>query len=61
MADKVGAKREWFQDRPNLPHYDLQRRLRALAIKHGAVEVGALEFLRRCSTSPLYRRPAPAA
>ena len=56
MADKLGMKRAWFQARGNLPHYDLQPSKRALAIKHGAVEVDAVELLHRCSTSPLYRK-----
>ena len=28
MADKIGMKREWFQDQPGFPHYDLVPRSR---------------------------------
>lgn len=37
MAAKIGLKREWFQDK-RVPHYDCQRRIRALAVAAGAVE-----------------------
>lgn len=38
MADRIGLKREWFQTR-STPHYDVCKAKRALAIKHGAVEI----------------------
>lgn len=37
MARKIGLKRAWFQDK-TFPHYDCQRRIRALAVAAGAVE-----------------------
>jgi|GEM_PF-3152069 len=46
LAEKIGMKREWFQDRPGFPHYDLVPRHRAEAIKCGAVERSLLEYLR---------------
>ena len=38
MADKLCMKRNWFQDRPYFPHYDLTPTLRSRAIHYGAVE-----------------------
>ena len=37
-AHKMGLKRDWFQDNPRLPHYDLTRRQRRVAIRLGAIE-----------------------
>lgn len=48
FARQIGLKREWFQDRPNLPHYDLMPTRRAAAVKAGAVEVDAKTFVRLC-------------
>jgi len=33
----MGLKPEWFQDRPDLPHFDLTPRTRAWAMRLGAV------------------------
>lgn len=38
MADAVGMRRAWFQDRGTLPHYDLVPKRRAHAVRLGAVE-----------------------
>ena len=38
MADKVGMRRSWFQDRQTFPHYDLTPSKRRLAVAYGAVE-----------------------
>lgn len=49
MADRIGLRREWFQDKnPRYLHYDVQPRLRALAIKNGAVVVESYELIKRC-------------
>lgn len=50
MADKIGLKREWLQNRSFIPHFDLTPNKRKLAIKHGAEEVTAVELVKRCST-----------
>lgn len=39
MADRIGLRRAWFRD-GRFPHYDVQRRKRALAIAAGAVPIG---------------------
>jgi hypothetical protein len=44
FAARVGCKREWFQADSRYPHYDLQSRLRARAVKLGAKECRRSEF-----------------
>lgn len=39
FARRLGLRREWFQNRPGLPHYDLNASRRAEAVASGAVEV----------------------
>lgn len=39
MARRLGMKQEWFQDKPNFPHYDLLPSSRSKAVKYGAVEL----------------------
>lgn len=46
LAAVIGLRRDWFQDHPTFPHYDLVPSKRALAIKHGAVAVGWREFVK---------------
>jgi hypothetical protein len=36
MAQRLGLKRAWFQDKPGTPHYDLTPTKRTQAIKLGA-------------------------
>lgn len=38
MAQKIGLKRAWFQDKPGHPHYDLTKSRRVAAIANGAIE-----------------------
>ena len=48
MAAHIGMQRRWFQGKdPRHPHYDLRPSKRALAVRAGAVEVGATEFVKR--------------
>lgn len=49
MAQRIGLKREWFQNKPRFPHYDLTPRRRGLAIQHGAQAVEAQDLVRRCA------------
>jgi hypothetical protein len=39
MAERIGMRREWFQDKVSAPHYDLTPPRRASAVAAGAVEV----------------------
>jgi len=48
MAEAIGLRRERFQARRGLPHYDLIPCMRGLALLLGAVEVNTLELARRC-------------
>lgn len=48
FARLLGMKREWYQGRRGrTPHYDLTPTRRALAIKHGAVEVSTKVLVKR--------------
>lgn len=47
MAQKIGLRRAWFQNKPRFPHYDLRPTKRKLAVDYGAEEVGAFEYVRR--------------
>lgn len=38
MADKIGMKRRWFQNR-RVPHYDICLKQKALAIRAGVIEI----------------------
>lgn len=38
MADRIGLKREWFQNKKT-PHYDVCQSKRELAVGAGAVEI----------------------
>lgn len=48
FAHKLGLKREWFQDKPKAPHYDLVPSKRAESIKLGAVPVESSILVERC-------------
>ena len=48
MADKIGLKRNWFQNKPGLPHYDLKKGKREMAIRNGAVPTTSKEMLQKC-------------
>jgi len=49
MALSIGLRREWFQNHPRHPHYDLPPEKRELAIAAGAIPVSSRELVRRCS------------
>jgi hypothetical protein len=45
MADAIGIQRRWFQNDPDHPHYDIAQSKRALAVKHGAVEITSRQLV----------------
>lgn len=52
FARRIGLRREWFQpDNERLPHYDLHRNRRSLAVAHGAVQVTRRELAERLRTA----------
>lgn len=54
FAERLGLKRQWFQgQKPQYPHYDLSPRMRAKAIRFGAVEIESAGLLYYCKRGPL--------
>ena len=47
MALEIGLRREWFQNHPRHPHYDLPPDKRDLALAAGATPVTSRELVRR--------------
>jgi hypothetical protein len=45
FAIGIGLKREWFQDKPGHPHYDVGRTLRKIAITNGAKSISKKELV----------------
>lgn len=53
MADKIGVARKWHQAPPKHDsHYDIAQTKRAIAVKHGAIEI----TLRQASAMNMRRR-----
>jgi hypothetical protein len=46
MADLIGIKRKWFQNK-KIPHYDICKTKRKLAIENGAIEIDIREFIKK--------------
>lgn len=46
-AEKCGLKRDYFQDLPGFPHYDLTATKRRLAVRAGAVEICPRDMVER--------------
>jgi hypothetical protein len=46
MADKIGVRRKWFQDKARFPHYDICKLKRSLAVKFGAIETSSRELIK---------------
>lgn len=60
MADKIGIKRKWFQNKNegtiyHDPHYDICKSKKELAIKHGAIEIDDRELIKKCFPKLLKR------
>lgn len=45
MADRIGIKRQWFQADGSVPHYDICKSKRKLAVAFGAIEIGRREIV----------------
>jgi hypothetical protein len=48
MAAQIGLPRSGFQNKPRLPHYDLDPAARLAALQHGAQAVSSREMVARC-------------
>ena len=46
FAEKIGLKREWFQERSVIPHYDLTPGKRMDALDEGAEEISRRDLMR---------------
>jgi len=53
MADAIGVKRKWFQDKKSHPHYDICKQMKRKAIELGAIEVSDKDLIRKCY--PVFR------
>jgi len=45
FAASIGLKREWFQDTRH-PHYDLTASKRRQAVREGAIEISARDYIK---------------
>jgi uncharacterized protein DUF4031 len=60
MADRIGVQRRWFQSRSAVPHYDICKAKRALAVRAGAIELdraGAVALARRLRAEHTHDAP----
>ena len=48
MADSLGLKREWFQNKKLHPHYDIRKGTKIKAISLGAILVSDKDLIRKC-------------
>lgn len=48
MANKIGIQRKWFQNKDGMPHYDICKSKKELAIKNGAIEINDRELIKIC-------------
>jgi hypothetical protein len=51
MAARLGLKRQWFQGRSSIPHYDVCWNKRQTAIAFGAIAVDPREIVMRFGVS----------
>lgn len=53
FANRIGLKREWFQDKPSQPHYDLTtNRMRFKAETAGAVMTDTRTIIKMLKEAP---------
>jgi len=45
MADRIGVQRKWFQKHASIPHYDVCKSKRELAIKLGTIPMERRDFV----------------
>lgn len=45
MAERIGVAVRWFQSAASVPHFDIAKSKKALAIQFGAVELDRREFV----------------
>ena len=53
MAKRLGLRREWFQQHPRLPHYDIVPSKRTLALSLGAKAVDRSQVVLHMRKSPV--------
>ncbi len=53
FAVKIGLRREWFQDHPRFPHYDVTESRRKIALANGAIPESTREAIKRVSATLL--------
>ena len=46
-VNQLGMRAEWFQNKPDLPHFDLNAKRRARAVKLGAIQTTTRAMLKR--------------
>jgi len=46
FAIKIGLKPNWFQEKPEKPHYDVKGMMRKRAIESGAKEISTKEIIK---------------
>ena len=45
MAVKIGVRLKWFQERASMPHFDICKSKKALALAAGAIELDMRSFV----------------
>ena len=49
FARRIGLQRRWFQGRRRVPHYDLRKSKRIIAVTKGAAPVENKELFKKCA------------
>lgn len=50
FARSIGLRRDWFQDHYLMPHYDLNKSRRGVAVARGVIELSCQDMHRTCGT-----------
>jgi hypothetical protein len=59
FARTLGLRSDWFQNRPDFPHYDLTGRRHAAALRHGATLVSNQFVFERLQVNRAAREATP--